>query len=29
VKEIEANGFRLVESHEHIPGKQYAATFAR
>ena len=29
VKEIEANGFKLVESHEHIPGKQYAATFAR
>jgi predicted methyltransferase len=29
VKEIEANGFKLVESHEHIPGKQYSATFAR
>ena len=29
VKEIEANGFKLVESHEHIPGKQYAATFTR
>ena len=29
VKEIEANGFKLVESHEHIPGKQYAATFVR
>ncbi len=29
VKEIEANGFKLVESHEHIPGQQYAATFAR
>lgn len=27
-KEIEANGFKLVESHEHIPGQQYAATFA-
>ncbi len=29
VKEIEVNGFKLVESHEHIPGKQYAATFQR
>jgi predicted methyltransferase len=29
VKEVEANGFKLVESHEHIPGKQYAATFVR
>ena len=29
VKEIEANGFKLVESHEHIPGKQYFATFVR
>jgi predicted methyltransferase len=29
VKEIEANGFKLVESHEHIQGKQYCATFAR
>jgi ubiquinone/menaquinone biosynthesis C-methylase UbiE len=29
VKEIEANGFKLVESHEHIPGQQYAATFSR
>jgi predicted methyltransferase len=29
VKEIEANGFKLVEHHEHIPGKQYAATFVR
>ena len=29
VKEVEANGFKLLESHEHIPGKQYAATFVR
>lgn len=29
VKEIEASGFKLAESHEHIPGKQYAATFVR
>ena len=29
VKEIEANGFKLVENHEHIPGQQYSATFSR
>jgi predicted methyltransferase len=29
VKEVEANGFKLVESHEHIAGKQYFATFVR
>lgn len=29
VKEIEANGFKLVESHAHIPGQQYFATFSR
>ena len=29
VKEIEANGFKLVEKHEHIPGEQYCATFSR
>jgi ubiquinone/menaquinone biosynthesis C-methylase UbiE len=29
VKEIEANGFKLAESHDHIAGKQYAATFVR
>jgi SAM-dependent methyltransferase len=29
VKEIEASGFKLTESHDHIPGKQYAATFVR
>lgn len=29
VKEIEASGFKLVESHEHIPGQQYSATFSR
>ena len=27
VKEVEANGFQLVESIEHVPGKQYIAIF--
>jgi ubiquinone/menaquinone biosynthesis C-methylase UbiE len=28
VKEVEANGFRLVSEHEHIKGSQYIAAFA-
>ncbi len=29
VKEIGANGLKLVESHEHMPGKQYWVKFSR
>ena len=28
IKEVEANGFRLVETIEHVPGKQYIAIFS-
>jgi ubiquinone/menaquinone biosynthesis C-methylase UbiE len=27
IKEVEANGFVLVEVHDHVPGAQYIATF--
>ncbi len=29
IKEVEANHFRLLSSHDHIPGSQYMAIFAR
>lgn len=29
IKEVEANGFRLVSEHEHIPHSQYIAMFQR
>jgi ubiquinone/menaquinone biosynthesis C-methylase UbiE len=29
IAEVEAAGFRLVESHAHVPDEQYMATFAR
>lgn len=29
IKEVEANHFRLLESHDHIPGSQYMATFVK
>jgi ubiquinone/menaquinone biosynthesis C-methylase UbiE len=28
IKEVTSNGFRLLESREHVPGKQYIAIFA-
>lgn len=28
IKEVEANGFQLVEAHDHVPGAQYIATFS-
>lgn len=27
IKEVEANGFQLVEVHDHVPGVQYIAQF--
>lgn len=29
IKEVEANHFRLLSSHDHIPGSQYMAIFAK
>ena len=29
IKEIEANGFHLLSKHDHIPGSQYIAVFAK
>ncbi|HZT33209.1 MAG TPA: methyltransferase domain-containing protein [Bryobacteraceae bacterium] len=29
IQEVEASGFRLLSKHDHIPGKQYMAIFAR
>ena len=29
IKEVESNHFRLLSSHDHIPGSQYMAIFAR
>jgi ubiquinone/menaquinone biosynthesis C-methylase UbiE len=29
VKEVEANGFRLLSRHDHVPGSQYVALFAK
>jgi predicted methyltransferase len=29
IKEVEANGFHLVSSKEHSPGRQYIAIFSR
>jgi ubiquinone/menaquinone biosynthesis C-methylase UbiE len=29
IKEVESNHFRLIESHDHIPGSQYMTTFEK
>jgi len=29
IKEVEANGFRLVSQHEHLPKVQYMAIFQK